>query len=1367
MQNFDDARKLGEKLFFFKPYPCKSAYNDTVERQNLWGAAYFFASVLEKAYPAEGRIVTLEKLNEIRDQFQNDTGHLIDLDNLFQKGWLRWVFGTVSTPKAVWFGPDKLDVLKQFQKEIVFLDSMSNEQRFKHKTFDQLLELAIEYSALNGVVLDMEQAKNKYFKVNPNGTLEYYNTRLAIYTLENLPSFEFLSVFNEITKKSDLLIGAADLMTIYERHCRLFTNTPPLEQLIANKVVQDHDTDKTYSVHFEYNEEDISTNVVREAAVIFWERILENDAFEDDVERLEFWYYRIVFRSDHSSLCSKMAADAQSRFLQAALLVVTTETDLDNNNTEYDKLRLDSHHAYREQILPEYYDHQELSVVPDDIYDVYQLLVALEHDHGDDLLIEQGCRHAITYLLTELVVNDQAFKFKNTIQLIDIGRDKLYAFWYACFLLYYWHPEILPFLIMNEKTAALGFRLLFKLGIGSAAGTNIGSIKSEIIEEGFELLLNVLSNDNNITNDRKAEILFQCIELSTRKKFDSIGNKRGYQNNEKADQVTLSGTLRKRFSSEELPGVVYSKRLKFRKPFYPDLLDKLFEQLAAMQPGSYGNGLIGLFHVQLDMMAWLIDLSLIRDPEGERIAEEEQVISFLQCFVYAYLEGINLKEVQKLNFDDGRKLQPALPNWMANTEKDEFINWETMFLIMEQHYLFEGFLSPEHLKFSKETNEYDDENMFVAKKLRNHIFILIRGFIEISNTSGRNIIVGLPVSQVLSKLENKLTALITANCIFEPLRSRYDIFNERLERWTFGARSEELLPLIGSTINKFSKENRKRIIRELTKSDHLVRSLKMIEFIISEDEKKDLLNTVLNEQNIQQIMDDLSYADKQFVIQSLTYSPEFINQAEAALKNTGNVNGRRRISYQKFEDEVFHFRANLLIAYHHKDLERIKSLDHPDKENTYGKQFSEWQEKEFYEGLIYLDGKEPQKAYQIFNRLLSLTDTDRPTFALNRFASHLAWAAQVEDKQEQLKEYTNALHEWNDYQQQIGNADNLAYISEKISVNKLEAFEALNMDDEFDILYHELDNGARLKPNFLEIRLKNLMRRKMQVQAETLLQEARNVHALSTGGFPSFIIDLEELTNTPETITYLAEQHNRIIMLPPDKLVQVITGNGLAFQKIADFILDELLEAANQMLFKINALSNVHYEDKYSDLLMLILNSRLQHFHWSVETLRGGYSDKKEDATASVIDATKSAANVGEIDFGLFSAKHELLAICEALILEGKNTAEVQKHNLKVFNYDPSRKLYFMVNYFLGQTENFDSAWASYLDIVEDFIEFPSGYEPIGKAAQPGHNKTNASIKLAITEHTSGTRLYHIFININYKLSLKKKMVGGKKDADD
>ncbi|MDB5025604.1 MAG: hypothetical protein JWP78_3359 [Mucilaginibacter sp.] len=81
MQNFDDARKLGEKLFFYKPYPRTSAYHNNVERENLWDAACFFAAVLEKTFRPEGRIISLQKLNEIRDQFLNDKGQRVDLDN--------------------------------------------------------------------------------------------------------------------------------------------------------------------------------------------------------------------------------------------------------------------------------------------------------------------------------------------------------------------------------------------------------------------------------------------------------------------------------------------------------------------------------------------------------------------------------------------------------------------------------------------------------------------------------------------------------------------------------------------------------------------------------------------------------------------------------------------------------------------------------------------------------------------------------------------------------------------------------------------------------------------------------------------------------------------------------------------------------------------------------------------------------------------------------------------------------------------------------------------------------------------------------------------------------------------------------------
>ncbi|MBB6107681.1 hypothetical protein HDF23_000411 [Mucilaginibacter lappiensis] len=1242
---------------------------------------------------------------------------------------------------------------------------MTNEERVTNNTFEKLLEFAGEYGKIKGVTLDLEQAKDKYFKINQNDRLEYYNTRLAIYTLENLPIFEFLLVFGAFSKNSDLLISATVLAAIHEHHSALFTNTPALTALITNKVFQSCDSGTNYSVHCYYHEQNMGSDVVQHAATLLWEKLITMDSFKDDTERLQFWYYRIVYHNDHNSLCSTMPAGAKDRFLNAAVATVLNETDLENGKAEYDKLRLDHHHTDRESIIPEYYVHSELSSIPDDLYEVYQTLIGLNHGHGADLIIEQGCRHGITYLITELVANDKPFKFENTSKLLELADSKPYAFWYTCFLLYYWHPEILPFLIKEEKTAGLGFRLLFEAGINKVADS--GKVKACLIQESFGLLLNVLSNDSIIPDDRKAVVIFQCIEFSTGKKFQSISNNRAFQDKHRAEQMALSDKLRELFAAEELPGVVYSKRLKFKKLFYPKLLDKLFDLIGGMEPESNGNGLIGLYHLQLDLMAWVINLSLRKDQEGKQIKKNECIVKYLRGFVNSYLKFINCKEVQKLSIDDGMKWKPGLPSWVTRVEQDDLIDWGKLFLLMEKNYLFDEFLSPDSLKFSNAESEYDDENQLAGRKLRNHISILIKGYNEIQHISRTATITGYPVGQVLNKIESKLATLITRYSKFEPASLRYDIFNESLERWTFGGKSEELLPLIGSVINKFSKENRQSIIRELTKSDHLIRSLKMIEYIVGEDEKKTLLNVVLDEQNIQQIMDKLSYADKQFVIQSLTQSPEFIKQAEDALKDTENTEERRRISHHQFEDEIFHLRANLLIAYHNHDLEKIESLQGPERDQYSGRQFSASQEKKFYEGLIYLDKKEAEKAYAIFNNLLSLNNTDKPTFALNRFASHLVWAGQIADQQERLKKYNDALDEWNGYQSQIGQSDNIDYISEKISINKLEAYEALTDDENFDRLYHELEKETRFKPHFLQIRIKNLMRRKMQAQAEALLQDARTVHALGTGGFPPFIANLEELANTPETINFLAEQHNRILSLPPDKLVQVITGNGLAVETIAEFLLSELLEACNQMLLKINSVSDVHYEDKYSDLLMLVLNGRLQHFHWKVNTLRGGFSDKQSDeADEKAKDDSKAKSNVGEIDFGFYASKGELLGICEALIVEGRNTTEVQKHNLKVFNYDPARKIYFMATYYQGDAENFNAAWSSYKDVVQNFIEFPADYELKDKLKEIDHVKTNASLKLATSEHGTETILYHIFVNINYKLELTKKKVREVRQAE-
>ncbi|WP_184541946.1 hypothetical protein [Mucilaginibacter sp. FT3.2] len=138
----------------------------------------------------------------------------------------------------------------------------------------------------------------------------------------------------------------------------------------------------------------------------------------------------------------------------------------------------------------------------------------------------------------------------------------------------------------------------------------------------------------------------------------------------------------------------------------------------------------------------------------------------------------------------------------------------------------------------------------------------------------------------------------------------------------------------------------------------------------------------------------------------------------------------------------------------------------------------------------------------------------------------------------------------------------------------------------------------------------------------------------------------------------------------------------------------------------------------------------------------------------------KKQSNPGEIDLGIFSGNNTRLAICEALILEGRNAIETQKHNLKIFNYDPVRKLYYLLIYYKGDTNNFDSSWESYIDVVEYFVDFPQGYKNPGKVVEITLSDLSDTILLGKSIYGADIELYHIFINVNYRLALNKKKAG-------
>ncbi|QTR48675.1 hypothetical protein [Candidatus Thiothrix anitrata] len=75
--------------------------------------------------------------------------------------------------------------------------------------------------------------------------------------------------------------------------------------------------------------------------------------------------------------------------------------------------------------------------------------------------------------------------------------------------------------------------------------------------------------------------------------------------------------------------------------------------------------------------------------------------------------------------------------------------------------------------------------------------------------------------------------------------------------------------------------------------------------------------------------------------------------------------------------------------------------------------------------------------------------------------------------------------------------------------------------------------------------------------------------------------------------------------------------------------------------------------------------------------------------------------NAGEIDLTIRSGSTVLTRI-EALRLFGKNKKTTQEHATKTQSYDSNLNKYYMIIYYLGEQQKFDSTWDDY---CTDFSE--------------------------------------------------------------
>ncbi|WDO12380.1 hypothetical protein MH928_13735 [Flavobacterium sp. WW92] len=1365
MIDYDKSRKLALQLDLYRPYKkrTRTILDKEMVAQSpdlIWGASVFCAKVLLKSSQQQFHTLLRSDLPAIQKDFEDATGKTIDLDKLFSKGWLCEVFNIIEVPSAVNVVARHTGKVSGLYSEYLFFtwikaNLAENKTKISSK---ELSDFAAQYSADNGCTINLQKSESHFWHEKEGEVvITLHPVHESIF--QNIDDFLFIKVVIDATKEQHIYIEESTLLQIHNDHTAYFPHTPTLKELVNNQVFILLKEKTKYTVNLRFNEFKQLNSCADRYAAILWDYLLLDDTFKDDNDRLFFWYSRLVHNEDYVDIEDSFYGQAKDRFIAAAMQVILLDRDTQTGFNEYLKVYLDALHARLDhfELAARLDPSQEYFSPSEDPFEIFDRILQLNKSLNDDtMLAGLKTRRPLSYFISQIVKNDSSHQFKNTVALLKMGQIKPYVFYKACFNIYYWNPHIIPFLVHDKLFCSLSFLLISKTGVTSFTGNEGEAIYASLLKEQFELIVEFCASNHDISVEEKAKIVFQCLLKATIGKYKVKGNERLYRIAYKRKNQDRSETIRNTFEKTILGTVHHTSNKRYRLPLYTQLLKALLENIKAYEPYDiYKRGDLYMPFVKFDLLNYLLVLSneKVSLPETEKT--QDLTIDICSAFTDIYTRLFTNDSILCLDYEHN-SLKSDIPSWRSSYINEETLDISDLLLHLENTDHLDDFLSDVRFRFSNSKDQYDIYNRFQAERLRTHLNLLLQAYNVLYRKI--NAITELPVSRTIDRLESKITSIVKLHCVFEPARRRYDIFNIYLERY-FTDEQEQLLPVIGMVLNKFKALNRKLIVDELIKKDQIVRALKLLDYIVSENESRNLLQSIIK-LDIESTMKNLEYMDLHYVVGKLLLEPTFLENAEKALAIAEQRLIRLSGGTDKETNLLYIFRNKLLLSYQKGGTEAIKQIDAlvDHRTNSSGRKGNSTDaEKDFYRALIYFNQGDGEKAYNTYNKLLTYDDGEKPVLALNRFASKIKWAQSSKDPSTTIKLYKEALEEWNEFENTEKNKEQWQNITENILYNKLQAADGLDDNIEFDKYYNSLENEMQLRKDFLTIRVNNLIKRDMIVQAEFILTKAQEYHRLETAEIPNFIYELIKLTRPEETIEHFKRQYLRIISNAPEELIKIIPNNVNEGATLELFILHEIVGSANGMLRLVNSISTINYEDKFTDLILLALNSRIRNYHWYATTDRGGFAHD-DDRKKAIADSKHP--NPGEIDFSIFSANNDKLACVEALVVEGKNTQEVQKHVLKIFNYDHARKLFYIIVYYKGRSANYKKAWKSYKSVVDDFIEFPNGYAIVGRFVEEinGYG-ANDSLKIGQTVHENGTILYHIFININYKLELIEKMV--------
>lgn len=1305
-----------------------------------WEASRFFAALIHKSKPL-GFYKSLGEYVCFKEAYQISNNIQVNDSKLFEQFWLRNIIGFVVVSRAISSLCFRFKEISNYRNEILFwLDFQElHKNDEKRRTAKSDIDDAVEnYERKNQVTLDKEGIYYKNWASVKENYVEYSD--ISIYFkqyIDHWDNFAFLSAYEEFRTEDEekyLIIEEKQLDEIHRSFSQLFPEIPSLEKLNEQNVITKYDTN--YQISFYNTEPDYWGTLKDKIGGFLWELLVNDNQFTDDKHRLKHWMTKVLYWPMWPDPIEYIKKRSATRFINAAFELVLADTDIIGVESEFAKVCIDGRFSHNTLLTFEsMIRSKEFKLNSADSYELLASFNKWEKRAHTTYLYSQDSREMLAFLVKVIVNYDDEYSgikseesgqesiphFFRVISLLRESSQKPFLMWEVTRFILKDRPDIIPYLIASKGMETIAFILLDDL---SFLPEQKQMLNLEVWQKATQLLLKNLTR----TELREGAVkIFQVYRSLNEGKYEIP-----YNRSNKKSELEIQ-----EFQREKEAAVLYLiEDSRFHQYMTNQkqssfLLPVLYHELAnvvinySTKP-LYQNGTVQFPIMQWDAICWLLKVSTYWKYHDQKDEMRESAEKLTLEFLNRYLESIEITSIQKYNYWEERD-ETGIPNWSEKIERLHFIEWIYPVYFLNAKGILNRLLSP-RIDIETTTDRYHDKNRFSADKLRTHIGVLLQVLRKLLLPAMPYGFEKKELKTIKRKIESQIIDYIKIHIKDDPAQGKIDLFDFNKE-WRFQTTDKEaLFPQIARAINWFSDKD--TIIYTISQIGDISKLLTLLDLVKSEGVKQKLVKKIQS-LNIQEFLETYSWIPEvEHAVTNLSKHPELLPQIDQAIEFWRQKVLSRR---ENTEYKMVLYKAELLAAYFRNSEALIDGVIEPEYNYHDQKEIRTYDYKLFYKGLLYIQ-IDPARSHKIFDTLVKHYH-HYPSFALNRMVAKINLAKAADE----TKLYREALEEWNDTRKDFTN-ETLELLEPELSENILSILSITGEYGQLDDRYKILDLPNRMEPIVIGIVVKSLLDQKRTIDALQLLSSAETYHQFGDVKDIQFVKDLETQISQVDNIDELRNHYYRIFNCEPGKLIRIFPENLNGKQDLHEFIVKEITLAVDKLLEKIKSIEDITSEDKYNDLVELLLDARINPWGWHVEAQsRGAYS-------------ASGGPQPGERDLPITNRLKSVMMVCEAFI--NRNVSHAQAHIRKVFDYHHQRNAFVMLAYDLSPTiQEFEEKWKKYCDTVVPHATYPLGFEmknPI-KEVNKEFGFDKSAIKLCLSEHGNGTFLYHIFVHIKYK----------------